>query len=125
MEEAEGSFPPPPDLMPALRKLAEGDRDVLEKGVKAFVSYVRGYKEHYCKFIFRIADLDLGQLAYACALLQLPKMPEIRKLAGKVDGFEPSSINPNEVKVGLTCSSFRSMTAHCKSANYPPQAIPD
>jgi ATP-dependent RNA helicase DDX55/SPB4 len=40
--------------MPALRALALQDRDILEKGIKAFVSYVRGYKEHQCKYIFRI-----------------------------------------------------------------------
>ena len=27
---------------------------VLEAGTKAFVSFVRGYKEHHCKFIFRL-----------------------------------------------------------------------
>ena len=26
----------------------------MEAGTRAFVSYVRGYKEHHCKFIFRI-----------------------------------------------------------------------
>lgn len=25
----------------------------MEAGTKAFVSYVRAYKEHHCKFIFR------------------------------------------------------------------------
>lgn len=30
-----------PDLCPAARKLAEGDRDVMEKGTRAFVSWVR------------------------------------------------------------------------------------
>ena len=87
------------DLTPAVRSLAESDRDVLEKGVKAFISYVRGYQEHQCKYIFRVADLNLGQLAHAFALLQLPKMPEIRKLGGRVEGFAPSAVNPNEVKV--------------------------
>jgi len=27
---------------------------MMESGTKAFVSYVRGYKEHHCRFIFRI-----------------------------------------------------------------------
>ena len=36
-----------------VRRAAEDDRDVLEKGVRAFVSYVRGYREHVCKYIFR------------------------------------------------------------------------
>ena len=89
------------DLTPAIRSLAESDRDVLEKGVKAFISYVRGYQEHQCKYIFRVADLDLGQLAHAFALLQLPKMPEIRKLGGRIEGFTPSAVNPNEVKVAI------------------------
>jgi len=88
----------PADLMPSLRALALQDRDILEKGIKAFVSYVRGYKEHQCKYIFRIQDLEFGDLAYACALLQLPRMPEVRKLGGKANGFTPSEENPNDVK---------------------------
>eukprot|EP00951_Prasinocladus_malaysianus_P011645 scaffold86274_cov33-Prasinocladus_malaysianus.AAC.1 len=59
-----------------VKRLAETDRDVLEKGTRAFVSYVRGYKEHHCRFIFRFAKLDLRRLAVAFALLQLPKMSE-------------------------------------------------
>lgn len=90
-----------PDLMPTLRAAALKDREVLEKGIRAFVSYVRGYKEHHCKYIFRLQDLDLGKLAYACALLQLPRMPEIRRLGGKAQGFVPAEVNPNTVKVGL------------------------
>lgn len=37
-----------------LRAAAEGDREVMEKGSRAFVSLVRGYKEHHCKFVFRL-----------------------------------------------------------------------
>lgn len=37
-----------------LRAAAEADRAFMEAGVKAFVSYVRGYKEHHCRYIFRI-----------------------------------------------------------------------
>ena len=25
----------------------------MEKGIKAFVSYIRAYKEHHCSYIFR------------------------------------------------------------------------
>jgi hypothetical protein len=45
------------------RAIAEKDRDIMEKGARAFVSFVRGYKEHQCNFIFRLAELDLGKLA--------------------------------------------------------------
>lgn len=99
LTEASESGGPVQDFGPYLRRLAEGDRDVLEKGIRAFVSYIRGYKEHQCRFIFRSAELDLGRLAHSCGLLQLPRMPEIRKLRGRVPGFEPSIVNPNEVKV--------------------------
>jgi ATP-dependent RNA helicase DDX55/SPB4 len=42
-----------PDILPKIRGLALKDRDYLEKGTKAFTSYIRGYKEHMCGFIFR------------------------------------------------------------------------
>ncbi|KAL4439653.1 hypothetical protein ABPG75_002654 [Micractinium tetrahymenae] len=43
-----------PDVQPELQRQAEADRLVMETGTKAFVSYVRAYKEHHCKFIFRL-----------------------------------------------------------------------
>lgn len=41
------------DFLPKIRDLVLKDRDYLEKGTKAFTSYIRGYKEHVCGFIFR------------------------------------------------------------------------
>lgn len=41
------------DILPAIRGLVLKDRDILEKGTKAFTSYIRAYKEHLCAFIFR------------------------------------------------------------------------
>ena len=41
------------DVLPAIRKQVLKDRDVLEKGTKAYTSYIRAYKEHHCGFIFR------------------------------------------------------------------------
>lgn len=37
-----------------LRAAAQKDRDVMEKGLRAFVSYIRAYKEHHCNFILRL-----------------------------------------------------------------------
>jgi hypothetical protein len=34
---------------------------MMEAGTRAFVSYVRGYKEHHCRFIFRV-QVDQEQL---------------------------------------------------------------
>ena len=42
-----------PDVLPMIRNMVLTDRDMLEKGTKAFTSYIRGYKEHHCAFIFR------------------------------------------------------------------------
>lgn len=74
-----------PDALSKVRDMALKDRDVLEKGTKAFTSYVRAYKEHQCAFIFRFASLDLGLLATSFCLLRLPKMPELRDKVGKIN----------------------------------------
>lgn len=82
---------------------------VMELGMRAFVSYIRGYNEHHCKYIFRVQvrpmpftkrepsvevnrtcvqatypdpcpqDLHLGRMATSFALLRLPHMPEVKK----------------------------------------------
>lgn len=36
-----------------IRTAAKKDRDVMEKGLRAFVSYIRAYKEHHCSYILR------------------------------------------------------------------------
>lgn len=36
----------PPEVLQLVRRAAEADREVMEKGTRAFVSYVRGYREH-------------------------------------------------------------------------------
>ena len=41
------------DVLSLIRSLVMADRDILEKGTKAFTSYIRAYKEHVCGFIFR------------------------------------------------------------------------
>ena len=42
-----------PDILGKIKSIELNDRDVLEKGTKAFTSYIRAYKEHQCAFIFR------------------------------------------------------------------------
>ena len=48
------------------RAASEKDRDVLEKGTRAFMSCVRAYKEHQCNFIFRMAKLVRGNVSSHC-----------------------------------------------------------
>ena len=33
-----------------LRAAAESDREFMDKGIRAFVSYVRAYREHQCRY---------------------------------------------------------------------------
>jgi ATP-dependent RNA helicase DDX55/SPB4 len=68
-----------PPLREALTKIALADRAVMEKGARAFVSYLKAYQEHVCKYVFVFDKLDLGQLASAMGLLRLPKVRELGK----------------------------------------------
>jgi len=83
------------EVLPIVRKAAIKDRELMGKSKLAFVSFVRGYKEHYYKYIFAFERLNLGRLAMAFALLQLPSMPEIR--GKKIDGFDPVEIDLDKV----------------------------
>jgi ATP-dependent RNA helicase DDX55/SPB4 len=47
-----------PDVLSKLKSLVLQDRDLLEKGTKAFTSYIRAYKEHQCAFIFRLVIIS-------------------------------------------------------------------
>ena len=75
-----------------MRRMSVKDRAVMEKATRAFVSYVRAYKEHHCRFIFMFKELDLGRLATAFGLLRLPKMPELTK--ADVSNFDIASSSP-------------------------------
>lgn len=69
------------DVLPKMKELILQDRDLLEKGTKAFIAFIRSYKEHQCQFIFRFKDLDIGAVAQGFCLLQMPKMNEFRTRA--------------------------------------------
>ncbi|XP_072976387.1 DEAD-box ATP-dependent RNA helicase 18 [Typha angustifolia] len=75
------------DVIPQLRSAAKEDRAVMEKGLKAFVSYIRAYKEHHCSYLFRWKELEIGKLAMGYGLLQIPLMPEVKHHSLSVDGF--------------------------------------
>jgi ATP-dependent RNA helicase DDX55/SPB4 len=85
-------------LNAALRARSETNREAMEKGTRAFVSYMRGYKEHHCRFIFRHKELQLARLANAMGLLRLPRMKEIRKAPkAATAGFVESAVDPEAV----------------------------
>ncbi|XP_040576735.1 ATP-dependent RNA helicase DDX55 [Lepeophtheirus salmonis] len=85
-----------PKTLPVIRNWLLHDRDLMEKGIKAFVSYVRAYSKHECKYILKVKDLPFGELASAYGLLKMPKMPELKKI--KVTGFIPEKVDLNSIK---------------------------
>lgn len=50
------------------------DRDYVEKSKKAFVSFIRSYKEHELKYIFEFKNLDIGYTARSFFLLRIPRI---------------------------------------------------
>lgn len=69
------------ELEPTLEKLHKlqlKDKDIFDKGTRAFVSHVQAYTKHECNAILRLKDLDLGRVATAYGLLQMPRMPELK-----------------------------------------------
>ncbi|MCO5556446.1 hypothetical protein L7F22_009995 [Adiantum nelumboides] len=76
-------------VVPMLRAAAMKDRDIMEKGLKAFVSYIRAYKEHQCTYIFRLKELEAGKVAMGYGLLQLPAMPELKRGTISSADFDP------------------------------------
>lgn len=85
-----------------LRKESETDRLAMDYGTRAFVSYLRAYKEHVCKYIFQFSDLQMGWLASSFGVLRLPKMKEIKKAArmlksGELSGFLETTVDPDNI----------------------------
>ncbi|KAI8465769.1 MAG: DEAD-domain-containing protein [Monoraphidium minutum] len=95
LEEGEKLPGAPPDLAAWLRREAETDREAADKATRAFVSFVRGYKEHHLKYIFRVQELSLGRLAASMGLLRLPRMQETKKVPA--GDFTPSQVDPDSV----------------------------
>ncbi|ORZ21298.1 P-loop containing nucleoside triphosphate hydrolase protein [Absidia repens] len=66
------------EMIQDFRNTVKTDRDMHDRGMKAFVSWARAYTKHEASYIFRLKDLDLGRVATGYGLLKLPKMPELK-----------------------------------------------
>ncbi|EFA08391.1 putative ATP-dependent RNA helicase DDX55 homolog-like Protein [Tribolium castaneum] len=83
------------NLRDILQNLQKTDRDLMEKAKRAFVSHVRAYSKYECSLLLRIKEFPFGQVATSYGLLQLPKMPELKKYDSV--GFEPLEIDLNTI----------------------------
>mmetsp|Transcript_14690 Transcript_14690/g.19267 ORF Transcript_14690/g.19267 Transcript_14690/m.19267 type:complete len:602 (+) Transcript_14690:100-1905(+) len=77
----------PFDVLAFVRKQQWLDRDILEKGTKAFISHIRSYKEHQLNYIFQLSELNMQSQARAFALFRIPNLSELRQTRG-VKGYK-------------------------------------
>lgn len=63
------------------RSIVNGETELLQMAVRAFVSFVRAYKEHECRYIFQLRHLDVTDLVHAFALFTVPNCGEIRRMS--------------------------------------------
>lgn len=85
------------ELLNDIKDLAKSDRDLLESGSTAFISFIRAYKENLCSYIFRLEKLDIGALARSYGLLRLPKIAETRGVKGKPIIFETDTVDTSTI----------------------------
>ncbi|KAI9342638.1 DEAD-domain-containing protein [Obelidium mucronatum] len=86
-------FPQPAEpLLTTLRAQNKSDKDIFDKSIKAFTSYIRSYTEHQASSIFRIRSVNFASLAQSFGILRMPKVPELKTV--KVVGFVEEKVNP-------------------------------
>lgn len=73
-----------------IHDLQRKDKNIYDKGTRAFVSHVKAYSKHECNLLLRVKDLDLGKVASSYGLLRLPKMPEMK------EHFQKTFIGPSQ-----------------------------
>lgn len=81
------------NILTAIRSLCLHDRDLLELGTTAFISFLRAYKENLCTYIFRMDQLNIGNVATSYSLIKLPKISETVKYRGKIEFEELKDVN--------------------------------
>ena len=79
-----------------LKEFAQEDREILEGGTRAFVSFIQAYKKHECSAIFNLKNLNFGQVANDYGLLRLPKMPELGKR--DLTSFVRTQVDTSQIK---------------------------
>lgn len=83
-------------VLQAVRDLALADRDIMEKGQKALVSFFRAYKEHKCNFIFVFNQLAFADVAEGYGLLYFPFMADLKHFNIKYK--QMTTLKPHQIK---------------------------
>lgn len=87
-----------PTLNRKLHEMQRKDKNIFDKGTRAFVSHVKAYSKHECNLLLRVKDLDLGKVASSYGLLRLPKMPEMKEQFQKTFMAPTVEVNVNHLE---------------------------
>lgn len=68
----------------AIRAATIADRAILEASESAFLSYIRAYKEHKCRYLLKLEEVDFNSICDSFGLLRLPRFHEFKKLRSKI-----------------------------------------
>lgn len=114
------SEPPvsPAEITSLIRELCMSDRDMFEKGMKAFVSWCRFYHERSPSLIFKFSELDVSSLVRMFGLIKLPKMPELRKL--EID-FQPAPVDVESIRYLIPERENKRLSKKTKAARAQPE----
>jgi ATP-dependent RNA helicase DDX55/SPB4 len=64
----------------AIRRASRDHPELMKLAARAFVSFIRAYKEHECRYIFQLRALDLTDLTHGFGLFKVPNCGEIRSM---------------------------------------------
>ncbi|VDP24787.1 unnamed protein product [Onchocerca flexuosa] len=76
-------------------KMASKEREILESGTRAFMSFVESYVRHDCNVVCSYKDLDIIGYGHAYGLLRLPRMKEFHH--SDLSDFKRSDLNTSEI----------------------------
>ncbi|KAG5466988.1 hypothetical protein LSCM1_01166 [Leishmania martiniquensis] len=78
-KEVMGDMCESPSIL-ALRREECHNPKLLNLAARAFVSFLRAYKEHECRYIFQLQLIDLTDLTHSFALFKIPSCGEIKRM---------------------------------------------
>jgi len=96
-DDTEQDTPSLSNTLQLMQQLAVNERELLEAGSTAFMSFLRAYKEHLCSYIFRLETLSIGAVARSYGLLRLPKIPETRGVRGRPIDFVTVAVDTSSI----------------------------
>ncbi|VBB32356.1 unnamed protein product [Acanthocheilonema viteae] len=76
-------------------EMASKEREILECGTRAFLSFVESYVRHDCNVVCSFKDLDVTGYGHAYGLLRLPRMKEFHR--SDLSKFKRSELNTSEI----------------------------